>query len=114
MDLVVDIAPLRAVEVGTTGLRQIAQEIRTLLLTPRGSVPLDRDFGVSWEMIDSPIPAARQMYVAEVAAQIHKYIPRVRFTGIDFPETSKDESQEGLVRVRVKVEIREEYLDELE
>ena len=111
MDIVVDTTQPVAVEVGATGIRQLAQEIRTLLSTARGSVPLDRDFGINWDLVDMPIPEARQMYIAEVAAQIHKYIPRVRFKGIRFPDPGT-ETIEGHVGVALTVEIKEEYLDE--
>ena len=110
MDIVVDTIQPVAVEVGATGIRQLAQEIRTLLSTAKGSVPLDRDFGIDWSLVDMPTPEARSMYIAEVAAQIHKYIPRVRFKGIKFPDTG--DAIEGYVGVALTVEIKEEYLDE--
>ena len=45
MELTVDMSVPASVEIGATGLRGLAQEIRTALATRKGSVPLDRDFG---------------------------------------------------------------------
>ena len=112
MDFVVDLRKPTDVEIGLTGLRQLAQEIRTLLKTRKGSVPLDREFGVSWEIIDKPLPAVRQLVIAEVAWQIERYIPRVKFKSIEFPPVDKLQSIEGLMSLCVTVEIREEYLHE--
>ena len=56
MELTVDMSVPASVEIGATGLRGLAQEIRTALATRKGSVPLDRDFGLSWELIDLPLP----------------------------------------------------------
>ena len=35
---------------------EILQNVRTILATPVGSVPLDRDFGVDMRFIDRPLP----------------------------------------------------------
>jgi len=110
--LTIDMLQPRAVEVGATGIRQLAQEIRTLLATCKGSVPLDRDFGVSWNVIDSPLPEARQLLISEVAAQLEKYIPRIQFKGIEFLDPGIENSVEGQMPYRVTVAIREEFLDE--
>lgn len=112
MDLTVDTTKPVAVEVGVTGLRQLAQEIRTVLATRKGSVPLDRDFGVSWELIDKPLPAARQVIIAEVARQLEKYVPRIKFKGIAFPAQQATDTADGVLRCVVTVSVREEFIDE--
>ena len=35
-------------------VEEILQNIRTILSTRIGTVPLDRDFGTTWEHIDKP------------------------------------------------------------
>ena len=35
---------------------EIHQNLRTILTTARGSVPLDRNFGIDMSVIDLPIP----------------------------------------------------------
>lgn len=59
MELTVDMSVPASVEIGATSLRGLAQEIRTALATRKGSVPLDRDFGLSWELIDLPLPEVK-------------------------------------------------------
>ena len=112
MDLTVDTTQPVAVEVGATGIRQLAQEIRTVLATRKGSVPLDRDFGVSWDLIDRSMPAAKQLIIAEVARQLEKYVPRIQFKGIEFPDQAITETADGILRCVITVSIREEYQDE--
>ena len=113
MDLTVSLTKPLDVEIGATGLRQLAQEIKTLLITRKGSVPLDRDFGIDWSLVDKPIPIAKQYMVSEIALQLEKYVPRVKFKQIEFPETTIEKSVDGFMPMNVIVEIREEYLNEL-
>ena len=50
----VDFAP-------SSEIAEILQNVRTILTTRLGSVPLERDFGLSWEHIDQPINVARAL-----------------------------------------------------
>lgn len=112
MELVVDTTLPARVVIGAKGLVGLAQEVRTLLATRKGSVPLDRDFGISWDLVDTPLPVARQLFIAEVATQLHRYVPRVRFKGIDFPNSGATADMDGIMAAAVTVEIREEFLDD--
>lgn len=112
MDVRVDMTKPTKVEIGLTGLRQLAQEIRIVLATRKGSVPLDRDFGVSWDLIDKPIPAAKQMLIAEIAQQLEQDVPRIRFKSIEFFDPGNEQSVDGLMQYAVTVEIRQEYLSD--
>lgn len=67
MDFVVDTTLPAHIVIGATGLVGLAQEVRTLLATRKGSVPLDRDFGVDWSFVDSPVSAAMPRIVTEYA-----------------------------------------------
>jgi phage baseplate assembly protein W len=111
MILTVDTSLPAGVTVGAKGLAGLAQEIRTVLATRKGSVPLDRDFGLSWDVVDMPMPKALPYLAAEVGRALERYVPRIRVRDMDFAgETS--ETVDGRLRVKVTVEIREEYLDE--
>lgn len=33
---------------------EVLQNVRTILATRKGTVPLDRDFGLEWEHVDKP------------------------------------------------------------
>lgn len=99
----------RGVRIGATGLEQLEQEIRTVLATRKGSVPLDRDFGLSWEYVDLPISEAMPYMVAEIGQQLEKYVPRIRVLDISF---SSSDPVDGRLEPSVIVEIREEYRHE--
>jgi hypothetical protein len=97
-------ADAREITIGAQGLEAIAQNVRMILTTPKGSVPLDRDFGVSWMVVDRPSPKARAELVAEIFDQVRRYEPRVRVTEIDWQETGAD-NMDGRLRPSVRLEI---------
>ena len=84
-----------------TLLEEIIQNINTILLTPKGSVPLDRDFGTSWAFLDRPTPIAQSMIVADVLDAIEGYEPRVEILEITFFTDDKT----GKVTPRLEVSI---------
>jgi phage baseplate assembly protein W len=65
-----------SVTYGLTGVAEIMQNVRTILTTRRGTVPLDRDFGVSFDFLDSPINLTRAKAEQEMFLQLKKYEPR--------------------------------------
>lgn len=86
---------------------EILQNIRTILLTRLGSVPLDRDFGLSWDHVDKPIHIAQALTRAEIIEAITKEEPRATVESVEFEETPGD-AMEGLSRPRVIISIGEE------
>lgn len=108
MRLVIDMNQTVGIQVGATGLSQLEQEIRTVLSTRKGSVPLDRKFGLSWDYIDLPITEALPYIVAEIGQQLEKFVPRIRVRDISF---SSDKPVDGQLKPIVTVEIRQEYQD---
>ncbi|WP_308771746.1 hypothetical protein [uncultured Bilophila sp.] len=111
MELTVDMSVPGVVEIGATGLRGLAQEIRTALATRKGSVPLDRDFGLSWDVIDLPLPEARPLLVAEIGCGLERCVPRIRVKDVSFKADVPEAADGKLVPV-VTVEIRKEYLND--
>ncbi len=109
MTLTVDMSRPAVVRVGARGLAGLEQEIRMTLATRKGAVPLDRNFGLSWDFVDMPLPEAMQRMVAEIGRQLEKYVPRIRVRDIAF---SSDAPVEGALQPVVTVEIREEYAHE--
>lgn len=67
-----------------TKLEEIMQNINTLLLTPKYSVPLDRSFGLDMSFIDRPPLQARAAISADVFQAIQKYEPRVKVEKVSF------------------------------
>lgn len=112
MDFVVDTTLPARIVIGAKGLVGLAQEVRTLLTTRKGSVPLDRDFGVDWALVDAPVVDAAPRLVAEYARRIERYVPRVRVLSITFAPSS-EAALEGRLRPVVTLAIRKEYLDDV-
>lgn len=99
------------IQIGATGLQGLYQEINTLLATRKGSVPLDRDFGISWDFVDSPINEARPAIVAELVMQIQRYIPRIKVTTIEFENIP---NLNGKLYPKIIFTIRKEYAKEFQ
>ena len=92
--------------IGARGRTEILQNVAVILGTVKGTVPLDREFGLDITFLDSPLPVARARFSAEVATEIEKQEPRVRVTRVDFDETP--DAGDGILFPRVSVEIRED------
>ena len=73
----VDFAP-------ATETEEIAQNIRTILTTMKGTVPLDRDFGLSAALTDLPINLAQARFAAEIVKAIKNYEPRADVKKVTF------------------------------
>jgi len=83
----------------------VLQNIALILATPKGSVPMYRDFGLSQEFLDKPIPVARAMLVAEIPEAIELWEPRASVSDISF---SQDALEPGKLVPNLLVEIRVE------
>lgn len=85
-------------------LEEIAQNVRTILTTYRGTVPLDRRFGVDGEFIDEPTPVAISRLSGDIVAAIEQYEPRVRVKSVNFVMS---DLVTGRIVPQVKLAIRE-------
>lgn len=106
----IEAAPLTNIEFGATGERAVYQNVRVILTTIAGTVMLDRDFGVSGDIIDMPLLAAKQRLLAEIVEKIAYYEPRVRVYRIQFADPGVAETESGTLVPRVLVRIREGVL----
>ena len=86
---------------------EILQNVRTILITLIGSVPMSRIFGVDWESIDSPYPVARVLMQSAVIEAIESYEPRTRVESVTFDESVTD-SMDGILSPRVLISIGED------
>ncbi len=93
---ILDLAP-------KTLIKEIAQNISMILTTPKYTVPLDRNFGLSARFVDKPTPVSEAMIVAEVLDAIEKYEQRVNVLNVSFTR----DDMTGKVIPRVEVEIIE-------
>jgi len=106
MDVVIELENLPEIEIGAEGLAEILQNVRIILTTPVGSVPLDRDFGVSWMFIDQPTPKAMAEAKVEIVEKLERYEPRVKVTEVSFVKAPRD-AEEGCLFPRVRIMLKE-------
>lgn len=92
---------------------EVLQNVRTILSTRRGTVPLDRDFGLSWSYIDRPLPVARMMLKAEIIQALQVYEPRAQVTAVDFQD-STEEAMDGILKPIVRLKLAETVSTESE
>ncbi|KEQ22301.1 GPW/gp25 family protein [Paenibacillus tyrfis] len=88
---------------GATGLQAIIQNVRTILTTVQGTVPLDRGFGIDIVDIDTPIEVARALLSGRIIDAVRKYEPRVEVVSVNFLA----EEGEGRLLPVVKIRLRE-------
>lgn len=83
-----------------TTVEEVLQNVRTILTTIKGSVPLDRDFGIDGSYVDAPMPVAKAKLASEIMSAVQKYEPRATITSIDFTGEI-----EGTLKPRIEVKI---------
>jgi phage baseplate assembly protein W len=69
-------------------IQEIIQNVRTIISTRKGNVPLDRDFGLDWGFVDQPLAVSQAMLSAEVVRQVKKYEPRAVVIRVGFDPSS--------------------------
>ena len=57
---------------------EVAQNVRVIINTPKGTVPLDRDFGLDFTVLDRPMPVAKALMEVDIVDQVGTYEPRAR------------------------------------
>lgn len=81
-------------------VEEVLQNVGIILATTKGSVPLDRDFGIDGSYVDAPMPAAKAKLASEIMNAVQKYEPRATITSIDFTG-----SIDGVLKPRIEVSI---------
>lgn len=94
-----------SIKIGARGRDEIVQNIRMILTTMRGTLYLDRNFGLNPDLIDTPQLSAMIKYREEIVNQIEKYEPRVNVVEINFT-TNKTDAINGALTPVVKIEIK--------
>lgn len=67
-----------------SSVTEIVQNVKTIVSTAVGTVPLDRDFGVDSGLVDLPMPVARARLAAELIEKVKRYEPRVKVQRVTF------------------------------
>lgn len=98
----VDFAP-------STVAKEVLQNVRTILDTVVGTVPLERNIGISWDYVGKPMPVAMDMLRVAVNNAISRQEPRAQILSIKFdqPENNIEFAEQGILKPRVRI-----YIDE--
>lgn len=78
------------VDMSAEGAARVAMEIQTLLSTPLGSLPLDRDFGIDWTLLDRPTPEVQAQLRGQIVQQVRRYVPLAAVTAVEFVTSEAD------------------------
>lgn len=93
----------------STELEEIIQNVKTILSTVVGEVPLDREFGTDREILDLPISIATAKISTALVKAINKFEPRARVVKINYLQSQSD-SMDGTLKPVVDIELVEEKL----
>lgn len=83
-------------------ITSVLQNVAIILATPKGSVPLYREFGLSMDFVDKPMPVARTLLVSAITEAIQEFEPRAEVVGISF---ELDDNAVGRLVPIVEVEV---------
>lgn len=93
----------------STVAAEVLQNVRTILDTVVGTVPLERNIGVSWDYVGKPLPVAMDLLRVAVSNAIAVQEPRAQILSINFdqPENNIEFAEQGILKPRVRIYIAE-------
>jgi phage baseplate assembly protein W len=94
---------LNKIDFGATGVKEVLQNVKTLLCTKKFSVPLDRDVGLDFSPLDMPYPKAQAGIRTEIIQAIRAFEPRAKVVRVDFDGDPVDGKLVSKVVVEVNV-----------
>ena len=89
----------------TNTVASILQNVAIILATHQGSCPLYRNFGISGQFLDKPMPAAKVLTAAEIKEAVEQFEPRATVVGVVFEE---EPAAPGRLAPVVEVRINDE------
>jgi phage baseplate assembly protein W len=71
-------------------LKEIESRLKLLLTTPKGTMPMDREYGIDFEaIIDKPLNVAENCYATEVIKAVGAYETNVNTVNVECRPTSE-------------------------
>lgn len=83
--------------------KEILQNIRFIVLTRKGSVPMARDFGVDWDFLDKPINEARLIAIPEIISEVQTREPRAEISQVVYDGV---DAENGKIFLKLLVNFR--------
>ncbi len=65
-------------------VEDLNRRLTLLITTPVGTMPLEREFGMTQTFLDSPSEAAKAMFTAELTEKVAIYIPEIHVASVDW------------------------------
>ena len=96
---------LSGIKIGASGIDEIVQNVITIISTKKGSVPLDRDFGLDYVYLDQAENQVMDRFIPDIFDEVEKQEPRVKVLEVDFIEQENSITSEGFLYPKVRVEI---------
>jgi len=87
-----------------TKQEEIVQNLSVLLDTPKGSVPLGREIGVSWDSIDRPMPFGAQQFTIDATEAAQDFEPRVQIREADYVQMNSNGYMKAVLEVSIEDE----------
>lgn len=85
-----------------TTVEAVLQNVRVIISTIQGEVPLDRTLGLAGKFLDKPINVARAILVTEVLEALEAREPRAQLVSAEF-EVDKDTPGKLIPVVEVQI-----------
>ncbi len=85
---------------------EVLQNVRTIISTRVGTVPLDRDFGMSMDMLDKPVALAYTLFQSALIQALAVYEPRAKVKNVDF-SAEQELTVQGITTPKITIEIEE-------
>ncbi len=81
-------------------IEEILQNVKTIISTPKWSVPLDRSFGIDMSFLDKPATLVESLVKKEIVIAIANYEPRCRLSEV---HTNINENSKVVIKVVVEL-----------
>ena len=81
-------------------LDEIIQNVM-IITTVKGSVPMDREFGIDASVVDRPIMAVQAILTSEIMDAVSHFEPRARVTAVNY----KGDAEDGILMPVVRIEV---------
>lgn len=91
-----------------TIIEEVIQNIKIILTTTIGTVPLDRRFGLNINVLDNPINMAKSKLSIYILESIQDYEPRVEILEIGF-KADVENAKEGRIYPQIRVKVKNEF-----
>lgn len=98
-----DLKTIRLSEQDTVS--SVLHNVALILATPKGTVPMYRDFGLEREFLDMPMPDAENRMVAPIREAVEQWEPRATVKDVWFTRIGDGS---GRLLTHVEIEINEQ------